>query len=124
MFKHLIAGSLTILISAGLLLAHGDATHIMGTITAVQGDHATVKLQDGKTEMVMFTKTTKYLNGTKAATKADLKVGSRVVIDATMDEKMKMFTASEVKIGVTAPAAADSKATTAAPAATHPAGHK
>ena len=106
MSKFLIACSLTILLSTGLLLAHGDATHIMGTVTAVQGDHVTLKLQDGKTEMVMFSKTTKYLNGAKAATKADLKVGSRVVIDATMDAKMKMYMATEVKIGVAAPAAA------------------
>ena len=120
MFKRLIACSLTILASAGLLLAHGDATHIMGTITAVQGDHATVKLQDGKTEMVMFDKATKYLIGTKAATKADLKVGTRVVIDAKMDEKMKMFLASEVKIGVTAPAATNTNAKAAAPAAHGP----
>ena len=98
-----------------MLLAHGGATHIMGTITAVQGDHVTVKLQDGKTEMVMFSKATKYLIGTKAATKTDLKVGTRVVIDATMDEKMKMYLASEVKIGVAMPATTDSKA--AAPAA-------
>ena len=109
MFKQLFACSLTVLMSAGLLLAHGDATHIMGTITAVQGDHATVKLQDGKTEMVMFNKATKYMIGTKAATKTDLKIGTRVVIDAKMDEKMKMFLASEVKIGVTAPAATATK---------------
>ena len=111
------------LISAGLLLAHGDATHIMGTVTAVQGDHATIKLQDGKSEMVMFTKTTKYLNGAKPATKADLKVGTRVVIDAKMDEKMKMYMAEEVKIGVTSPATPDSKAKAAAPAA-HGTDHK
>lgn len=115
MFKRLLACSLTLLVSAGLLMAHGDATHIMGTISAIQGDHATVKLQDGKTEMVMFNKATKYLNGTKAATKADLKVGTRVVVDAKMDEKMKMYLASEVKIGVTTPAATDTKAKAAAP---------
>ena len=119
MFKHLIACSLTILISAGLLLAHGDATHIMGTITAVQGDHATVKLQDGKTEMVMFDKATKYLIGTKAATKADLKVGTRVVIDAKMDEKMKMYSATEVKIGVAAPLKIDTNPKAVAPADNH-----
>jgi hypothetical protein len=48
MFKLLITCSLTLLLSAGLLLAHGDATHIMGTVTAVQGNHVMVKLQDGK----------------------------------------------------------------------------
>jgi len=40
-----------------------------------------------------------------------LKVGTRVVIDAKMDEKMKMYTAEEVRIGV-----ADSAAKAAAPA--------
>jgi DNA/RNA endonuclease YhcR with UshA esterase domain len=107
MFRKLLAGSLSILISTAVLFAHGDATHIMGTVTAVQGDHVTVKLQDGKTQMVMFDKATKYLTAAeKPAKRADVKVGTRVVIDAKMDEKMKMFLASEVRIGVTE---ADSK---------------
>jgi len=101
MFNKVLAYSLTILMSAVVLLAHGDATHIMGTVTAIQGDHVTVKQQDGKSEMVMLEKTTKYLNGKKEAKKADIKVGMRVVIDAKMDEKMKMFVASEVTLGVT-----------------------
>lgn len=101
MFRKVLAGSLFILISAAVLFAHGDATHIMGTVTAIQGDHITVKLQDGKTQMVMFDKATKYLTAAeKSAKKSDVKVGIRVVIDAKMDEKMKMFLASEVRIGV------------------------
>ena len=102
MFKRLLALSLSIFMSAVVLFAHGDATHVMGTVTAIQGDHVTVKLQDGKTQMVMFDKTTKYLTAAeKAAKKSDVKVGTRVVIDAKMDEKMKMLVASEVRIGVT-----------------------
>ncbi len=123
MFRHFIACSLTILTSSVLLLAHGDATHIMGTITAVQGDHVTIKQQDGKSVMVMMGKTTKYLKAEKTATGAELKVGTRVVIDAKMDEKMKMFAAEEVRIGVAARPAADGKATAAAPADRH-AGHE
>jgi len=122
MSRHCLAIALTVLMSTGLLLAHGDATHIMGTVVAVQGDHVTVKLQDGKSEMVMFDKATKYLVGTKAMTRADLKVGTRVVIDAKMDEKMKMYRASEVQIGVTTPAS-NNAAKPAAPAANH-ADHK
>jgi len=113
---------LTILISANLVLAHGDATHIMGTVTAVDGNHLTVMTQDGKSEMVMLDKGTKYLTGSKTATAADLKVGTRVVIDAKMDPKMKMYSALEVRIGVATPAKADSKAKSAAPAPAH-AGH-
>ena len=101
MFRKVIAGSLFILISAALVFAHGDATHIMGTVTAIQGDHVTIKLQDGKSQMVMFDKATKYLTAAeKSAKRSDVKVGTRVVIDAKMDEKMKMFLASEVRIGV------------------------
>ena len=102
MSKKLLACSLTILIAAAVVFAHGDATHIMGTVSAIQGDHVTVKLQDGKTQMVMFDKSTKYLDAQKkTARKEDVKVGTKVVIDAKMDEKMKMFLASEVRIGVT-----------------------
>jgi exosome complex RNA-binding protein Rrp42 (RNase PH superfamily) len=104
MSKRLVASALTVFISAALLLAHGNATHIMGTVTAIDGNHVTVKTQDGKSEMVMLEKVTKYLIGSKSATVADLKVGTRVVVDAKMDEKMKMYKAEEVKIGA-APAA-------------------
>src|SRR5439155_15460852 len=121
MFKRLIGSALTVLVSAALLLPHGDATHIMGTVSAVDGVHVTVKTQEGKSEMVMLQRTTKYMTGSKAATAADLKVGTRVVIDAKMDEKMKMYMAEEVKIGVATPAKAGAKAK-AAPADTH-AGH-
>ena len=118
MFKRFAACcSLTVLMSGALLFAHGDATHLAGTVTAVSKDTVTVKLQNGKSEVVMLEKVTKYLNGAKPATAADLQVGARVVIDAKMDEKMKMFKAEEVKIGVAAPAA---KAGTTKPA---PAAH-
>src|SRR5678815_5186476 len=85
MFKKISAVLMMILLSALVLFAHGDAEHVMGTISAIQGDHVTVKLQDGKTEtMVMLGKDTKYFNGDKKAKKEDVKVGLRVVIDAKM----------------------------------------
>jgi hypothetical protein len=98
---------LVILVSASFVYAHGDATHLSGTITAIEGDHIQIKDMAGKSIMVMVSKTTKYLKtDKKAATKAELKVGTRVLIDAKMEEKMKMYAASEVTIGVTnAPAA-------------------
>jgi hypothetical protein len=118
-FKSFLACSATILLSVGLLWAHGNATHIMGTITALEANHVTVKTQDGKTEIAMLEKTTKYLIGTKAAKVTDLKVGLRVVIDAKMDPKMKMYSALEVRIGVAASATADGKAQPAATAQKH-----
>lgn len=104
MFKRLAAYSVAVLMSATLLVAHGGATHLKGTVTAVSPTTVTIKMQDGKSETVMLEKATKYLIGSKAATSADLKVGARVVIDAKMDEKMKMYTASEVKVGTATPA--------------------
>ena len=83
-----------------LLHAHGDATHLMGTVTAVTADTVTIKDTAGKSVVVMLEKTTKYLKDKKAAVIGDLKVGTRVMIQAAMDEKMKMYTAAEVQLGV------------------------
>jgi hypothetical protein len=91
------------LLSASLLFGHGDP--IVGTVTDVKSDNFTIKDKDGKNVVIMVTKDTKYLMNKKAATKADLKVGVRVTIDAEMDTKMKMYHAHEIEIG-TAPAAA------------------
>jgi hypothetical protein len=101
----LLAGAL---LFASLLFGHGDP--ILGAVTDVKSDSFTIKDKDGKSVVIMVTKDTKYLMNKKAATKADLKVGVRVTIDAAMDDKMKMYHAHEIEIG-TAP--------TAAPAATH-----
>lgn len=104
MFKKVAAFVLATLLSTGSLWAHGANEHIMGTVTAVNSGHLTIQTTDGKTEMVMLDKTTKYFVNKKVAAAADMKVGSRVVVDAKMDPKMKMYSALEVNIGVAAPA--------------------
>src|SRR6185295_12972943 len=102
MYKRLIVLLAAFVLSAALVYAHGDATHLTGTVTAIEGDHIQIKDEAGKSVMVMLEKTTKYLKSDKASTKAELKVGTRILIDAKMDEKMKMYAAEEVHIGVTA----------------------
>ncbi len=102
---------LTFLFLAGLAIAHGDP--IMGTVTAVAADTVTIKGTDDKPVVIMLDKTTKYLLDSKPGKKTDLKVGVRVVIDAHMDTKMKMYNAEEINIGA---AAAAKPATPAAPA--------
>lgn len=92
-----------VLLSAAVLLGHGDP--ILGTITDVKSDNFTIKDKDNKSVVIMVTKDTKYVLNKKAATKADLKVGARVVIDAEMDTKMKMYHAEEVQIGAATAAA-------------------
>jgi len=89
-----------IVLFAGFLHAHGDP--IMGTVTAVTNDTFTITGKDNKPVTIMLEKSTKFLINDKPAKKVDLKPGVRVVIDAHMDTKMKMFSAEEVNIG-TAP---------------------
>jgi sRNA-binding carbon storage regulator CsrA len=104
MYKRFMLLLAAFVLSAGLSHAHGTADHLTGTITRIDGDHIQIKDQAGKTVTVMLGKTTKYLKSEKPSTKAELKVGTRVVIDAKMDTKMKMYAAEEVRIGVVAPA--------------------
>ena len=102
MLNRFVLSLVTIVLFVGLLQAHGDP--IMGTVTAVTADTFTIKDKDNKPVVIMLEKTTKYLMNDKPAKKTDLKVGARVVIDAEMNAKMKMYSAEEVNIG-TAPAA-------------------
>jgi hypothetical protein len=92
---------ITLSMTAALGYAHGDATHLTGTITTIEGDHIQIKDQAGKPVIVMIQKTTKFIKSDKPSSKAELKVGTRVLIDAKMDEKMKMYAAEEVRIGIT-----------------------
>ena len=99
MLKKAITFSFMSLFLAGNLLAHGNATHLMGTVTALGKDTVTIQDKDGKTVIVMLEKATKYLKAKKPVSIDELKVGTRVVIDAEMNEKMKMYSAEEIQIG-------------------------
>jgi hypothetical protein len=103
MLKRLIFSLITVALLAGLAIAHGDP--ITGTVTAVGTDTVTItNSKDNKPLPIMLVKDTKYVFADKKpAKKSDLKVGVRVVIDAEMDTKMKMYNAEEIQI---APAAA------------------
>ena len=103
MFNRIVFSLVAIALFTGLLLAHGDP--IMGTVTAVAPDTVTIKDKDNKPVVIMVEKTTKFLMNDKPAKKTDLKVGDRVVIDAEMNAKMKMYVAEEINIGAAAKAA-------------------
>jgi len=88
-----------------MVFAHGNEKHVIGTVTKVDDTSIVVKTKEGD-KTVMMMPTTKFMKGTAAITKKDVRVGDRVVIHAMpMGE---MLHATEVKIG-TAPAAAESK---------------
>src|SRR5213593_592975 len=99
MFKGFVVSITALFLFAGFILAQTGTTHLMGTVTAVKPDTVTIKMQDGKSEMVMLEKTTKYTKDDKPAKSTDLKIGDSVMINAKMDTKMKMYTAAEVMLG-------------------------
>jgi len=77
-------------------LAHGDKTHVIGTIEKVSPDSVFVKTKDGKSVEVKLSSTTKYVTSAdKPAKLADLAVGQRVVIHA--DSKGSDLIAATVK---------------------------
>jgi uncharacterized Zn ribbon protein len=92
------------LVSGSVVLAHEGHDHkIMGTITMATADHVMLKDKDGKDLTVQVTKDTKVKS--KPAMKVEeIKVGTRVVVTATM-EKDKSLKARIIEVGV-APAAA------------------
>ena len=88
--------SLLLILVSNSLLAHGGMTHIMGTVTAIDTRHVELKTKEGKTVSVLLTKDTKYLQGNAAAALPDIKVGQRVVVEAT--GKGDKMTASEIHL--------------------------
>ncbi len=87
-------------ILAATALAHGGFEHVMGTVSKVSGQSVTVTTAAKKNVDVGLNAKTTYTKGDKAATAGDMKVGDRVVIDAT--EVNEALTAASVKIGVAA----------------------
>jgi len=98
MIRKIALGICAIFVFATLVQAHGGGAHLMGTITAVDAKTVTIKDKDGKTIAVNLDKETKYVRDKRPASTADLKVGTRVVIHAKMDEKTKAYTAQEVDL--------------------------
>lgn len=78
-----------------LAFAHGEKPHVMGTVTTLDAQHLVVQTKDGKTLSILLNKATQYRKGEAAATGADLKVGDRVVVDATGEGDT--LTASEIR---------------------------
>lgn len=92
------SGALTIfmvVVFHALVFAHGDETHVMGTVSALDAQRVVIETKEGKTTSILLNKETKYRKGQTAATGADLKVGNRVVVHTT--GKGNTLTASEIR---------------------------
>jgi len=95
--KKMLATLTLLLALASLSFAHGNAKHLMGTVTAVSPDSITVKTTKGVTTMVTFTPETKFAKSGAPATAKDLKTGDRVVIEG--DDDNGRLRAESVRFG-------------------------
>ncbi|PWT98092.1 MAG: hypothetical protein C5B51_29905 [Terriglobia bacterium] len=96
------AVSVLFLLVAGaqVAFAHGGFEHVMGTVTQVSADKVTVETTGKKTAHVDLTPKTTYTRDNKNVAAGDMKVGDRVVIDAT--ETAGKLTAASIKLGAAA----------------------
>jgi hypothetical protein len=99
MFRRMVGSLAALLLCAGFIFAQSSPAHLTGAVTAVKPDAVTIKTQDGKSEMVMLEKTTKYMMHEKPAKSTDLKVGDSIMINAKMDPKTKKYAAEQVTLG-------------------------
>jgi hypothetical protein len=87
---------------AVLSFGHGDAVHVLGTVTKVSASSITVKAADGKSTEVRLVPSTVYVlhsvSADQPAKAGDVRVGDLVVIHAT--PKNEGLEASEVKFSV------------------------
>jgi hypothetical protein len=83
------------------MTAHGGFDHVIGTVVKVENSVLTVKTAKGNVEVRLNEKTEITKSGQKAGT-ADLKPGTRVVVDVPEGSKDRV--AHSVKVGVTVPA--------------------
>ena len=110
--KHLFVGLVSAFTLMGTItFAHGNAVHVTGTVSQINGKSVTVQPLKKGANAVTFTVAdhTEIDRGTKVASLADLKVGDRVVVEIPKGKTE----AESIKIG----AAAVAKAAT-------PAAHK
>ena len=99
--------NITIIISAVLALAlvafaHGGFDHVTGTVTKFESNVLTVKTTKGNVDVRLNDKT-EITKGDQKAQTADLKPGTRVVVDIPEGSKDRI--AHSVKVGVSGAAA-------------------
>jgi hypothetical protein len=90
-----------LLASAIELIAHGGFDHVTGTVVKLDNNVLTVKTSKGNVE-VRLNEKTEITKGDQKAEIADLKPGTRVVVDIPEGSKDKI--AHSVKVGVSAAA--------------------
>ena len=72
--------------------AHGTDQHVLGTIMAITGTHVEVKTPKGQSVNVQVNKKTRYKDESNPKGANVPKVGDRVIIKATKDDKVLLAT--------------------------------
>jgi hypothetical protein len=85
------------------IIAHGGFEHVIGTVVKVENNVLTVKTAKGDVDVKLNEKTEITKNDQKAQV-ADLKPGTRVVVDIPEGSKDRL--AHSVKVGVSGAASA------------------
>ena len=94
--KHLSLFSLLVVfLSSVSVLAHENKTHVMGTVTALDGDHMKIKTPEGKAVMMRLDEATTYRAIDGETTDARPQISDRVVVDVT--GSVETFTATEIR---------------------------
>jgi hypothetical protein len=88
---------ISLVLATAAAYAHDGAHGMKGTVTAINDDTITIETPAKETQQVHFDATTKFQKSGAAASVKDLKVGDRVVIEAT-DADGKMH-AAQVRFG-------------------------
>lgn len=91
--------TLALLAFTGPMFAHGGMEHVMGTIVSFDNNVLTVKTARGSVG-VMINEKTGIMSGNQTARTADLKPGTRVVVEAMKDGQN--LVAHTVKLGAPA----------------------
>ena len=92
-----------LLFPAMLAFAHGNLQHVIGTITAINGDSVTVETVDHQSTTVYLSDQTIFTKSGTAVKREDAKVGDRVVIHA--QKQGDKLVAHTVALGVSQSAA-------------------
>ena len=98
-----IRAGLVLVALAAQIIAHGGFEHVIGTVVKVENNVLTVKTAKGDVDVKLSEKTEITRNDQKAQI-ADLKPGTRVVVDIPEGSKDRL--AHSVKVGVSGAASA------------------
>ena len=89
---------LALMLGSAIAFAHTGVEHVMGTVTAVTDTSITVDTAKHTSITVLIDATTKFSKNDAQATRKNLKVGDRVVIDAKENSDKKLIGVT-VKLG-------------------------